>query len=55
MSEIEKANVEMRKRKLDTIERVFTPCYRGKLSLTLRIETPLYCRISRKLRDKSRP
>jgi hypothetical protein len=35
MSEIEKANVEMRKSKLDTIERIFTPCHRGKLCLTL--------------------
>jgi hypothetical protein len=35
LSEIEKANMEMRKRKLDTIERIFTPCHRGKLCLTL--------------------
>ena len=35
MSEIQKANVEMRKRKLNTIERIFTPCHRGKLCLTL--------------------
>jgi hypothetical protein len=34
MNEIEKANVEMRKRKLDTIERVFLPSYHGKLCLT---------------------
>jgi hypothetical protein len=34
MSEIEKANVEMRKQKLDTIERVFLPSYHGKLCLT---------------------
>ena len=33
-NEIEKANVEMRKRKLDTIERIFLPSYRGKLCLT---------------------
>lgn len=35
MNEIEKANVEMGKRKLNTIERVFMPSYRGKLCLTL--------------------
>jgi hypothetical protein len=34
MNEIEKANMEMRKRKLNTIERVFMPSYRGKLCLT---------------------
>jgi hypothetical protein len=34
VNEIEKANGEMRKRKLDTIERIFTPCHRGKLCLT---------------------
>jgi hypothetical protein len=35
MNEIEKANVEMRKRKLNTIERVFLPSYHGKLCLTV--------------------
>jgi hypothetical protein len=35
LSEVEKANMEMRKRKLDTIERIFAPCHRGKLCLTL--------------------
>lgn len=35
ISEIEKANVEMRKRKLNTIERVFLPSYHGKLCLTV--------------------
>jgi hypothetical protein len=35
MSEIEKANVEMRKQKLSTIERVFLPSYHGKLCLTV--------------------
>jgi hypothetical protein len=35
MSEIEKANVEMRKRKLNTIERVFLPSFHGKLCLTV--------------------
>ena len=34
LDEIEKANVEMRKRKLDTIERVLIPSCRGKLCLT---------------------
>lgn len=34
LEEIEKANVEMRKRKLDTIERTFIPSCRGKLCLT---------------------
>jgi len=34
MNEMEKANMEMRKRKLNTIERVFMPSYRGKLCLT---------------------
>jgi len=34
-TEIEKANVEMRKRKLNTIERVFLPSYHGKLCLTV--------------------
>jgi hypothetical protein len=34
LDEIEKANVEMRKRKLDTIERAFIPSCRGKLCLT---------------------
>jgi len=33
-NEIEKANVEMRKRKLNTIERIFMPSFRGKLCLT---------------------
>jgi hypothetical protein len=33
-TEIEKANVEMRKRKLDTIERIYMPSHRGKLCLT---------------------
>jgi hypothetical protein len=35
MKEIEKANEEMRKRNLDTIERIFMPSHRGKLCLTL--------------------
>ena len=35
MNEIEKANVEMRKQKLNTIERVFLPSYHGKLCLTV--------------------
>jgi hypothetical protein len=35
MGEIEKANVEMRKRKLNTIERVFLPSFHGKLCLTV--------------------
>jgi len=34
-TEIEKANVEMRKRKLNTVERVFLPSYHGKLCLTV--------------------
>jgi len=33
--EIEKANVELRKRRLGTIERVFMPSFHGKLCLTL--------------------
>lgn len=33
-TEIEKANVEMRKHKLDTIERIYMPSHRGKLCLT---------------------
>jgi hypothetical protein len=34
-TEMEKANVEMRKRKLNTIERIYMPSHRGKLCLTL--------------------
>ncbi len=33
-NEIEKANVELRKRRLATIERVFLPSYEGRLCLT---------------------
>jgi hypothetical protein len=34
INEIEKANAELRKRRLDRIERVLVPCFRGKLCLT---------------------
>jgi hypothetical protein len=33
-NEIEEANVELRKRKLATLERVFLPSYQGKVCLT---------------------
>lgn len=34
-AEIEKANAEMRKRKLNSIERIYMPSHRGKVCLTL--------------------
>ena len=42
-TEIQKANVELVRRKLDIIERVFVPCYRGKLCLTF--GTALRCNV----------
>ena len=42
--EVDKANVELRKRQLATIERVFLPSYRGKLCLTYGSE--LFCTVA---------